>query len=73
MAATCYTVQQVADRWGCAYSSVIKAIKTGGLAAFKIGKAWRIPESAVLAYEAAPAQPQTTTKQPKASAPLKIY
>lgn len=36
--AAALTVEQIAERWGCARNTVMAAIKDGRLVAFKLGK-----------------------------------
>ncbi|MFZ7090788.1 helix-turn-helix domain-containing protein [Primorskyibacter sp. 2E233] len=46
-----YTPDQLADRWKCCANTVRKAIESGELAAFRVGRLLRIPEESVLAFE----------------------
>ena len=49
------TLQQVADRLQVSKSSVYNWLRSGRLRAVKAGKLWRVPESALEDFLAAPA------------------
>lgn len=56
-----FTVQQLAERWQSRQHTVLAAINSGRLQAFKLNPAakrptWRIPRSAVERYEAGESQ-----------------
>ncbi|MEQ8588604.1 MAG: helix-turn-helix domain-containing protein [Thalassobaculaceae bacterium] len=48
---TSLTVQEVADRWRCDYQVVARMARQRKIAAFKVGRLWRIPLSAVKEHE----------------------
>jgi hypothetical protein len=48
-----FTDVQLSERWGCSLRSVQNLARAGSLAGFKVGKAWRFREGAVLAHESA--------------------
>ena len=43
----CLTVREVADRWRVSERSIRSLLNSGGLDGFKVGKEWRVTESAV--------------------------
>jgi excisionase family DNA binding protein len=47
MTPACFTVQQLAARWGCHRSHVYRMIERGELAVFRIGNLARIPAAEV--------------------------
>ena len=49
-----YTPQELADLWKCSIGTIYDLLRRGKLAGFKLGRDWRIAESAVRAYEQAP-------------------
>jgi len=46
-----YTVQDLADIWGCSKNAIYALICTHRLRAFKVGVSWRISEEARVEYE----------------------
>jgi excisionase family DNA binding protein len=61
------TIQEVADYWSVSYDVVYDLVRKGKLDGFKVGGCWRIPQSALPAYETAnsPAQRlRSSTKKP---------
>lgn len=52
--AAVYTVSELAAHWKCSRNTVLDAIKTGRLAAFRIGeRSYRVTRAEVERYEAA--------------------
>ena len=45
------SVEAVAERWGTSRTFVYSLVQSGELSAFRLGKLWRIPFSAVEDYE----------------------
>lgn len=46
-----YTCNEIAERYGVKISTVYKWIRDGAMEAIRIGKAYRVKESAVLEFE----------------------
>ena len=51
-----YTPEELAERWKCSAVTVYRLLNAGTLAGFRLGKAWRIREETIEAYE----NPHTT-------------
>lgn len=80
-----YTPQEVAALWQCCIETVYDLLRRGRLKGFKIGRDWRVPESAIQAYEQAPENQIATTyskpendrrrgpKQPAAVVPRVVF
>lgn len=74
-----YTPQQLAaERWQCSYELVLEHIQSRRLRAFNAGKGrrplWRIPLSAVLAFEnGLPPQPSRSRRRLSSSSTIKRY
>ncbi len=45
------TIQETADRWRVSYDTVRRMIASGEVLAKKIGRQWRVHETAVAAFE----------------------
>ena len=45
-----YTLNELAELWNCSYYTIFDLVKNGELAAFKLGRAYRVTEEAVQAY-----------------------
>ena len=76
-----YTPQELADLWKCSISTVYTMLRQGKLSGFKLGRDWRITESAVRAYEQAPENQSAMTyhkpendrrRNPKPTMPLRV-
>lgn len=46
-----YTCEEIAERYGVKIHTIYKWIKDGAMQAIRIGKAYRVKESAVLEFE----------------------
>lgn len=62
-----YTPQELALLWKCCTETVYDLLRQGKLVGFKLGRDWRITESAVLAYERDPENQSGKTYAPRAS------
>lgn len=62
-----YTPQELALLWQCCIETVYDLLRQGKLVGFKLGRDWRITESAVLAYEQDPENQSAKTYAPRAS------
>ena len=51
MADRYYTVTELSELWKTSYDAVARLIRDGKLWAFKVGKSYRIPETALREYE----------------------
>lgn len=60
-----YTPQELALLWKCCIETVYDLLRQGKLAGFKLGRDWRITESAVRAYEQDPANQAAKTYAPR--------
>ena len=54
-----YTPATLAKKWACSVDIVYDLLRSGKLHGFKLGKDWRIPDSARAAYEASGGQEPT--------------
>lgn len=57
MADTYYSPLDVAVRWGVSYRNVLSLLRRGELHGFRVGKEWRVSESALTKYENQPPKP----------------
>lgn len=55
----------VADLWGVDSDTVLRLLRSGKLAGFKIGRSWRVPVEAVKAFEEAAGNKKPTPPLPK--------
>lgn len=53
-----YTPATLAQLWKCSTDSIYVLLRTGKLHGFKIGKDWRIPDSARVEYEVSGGVPE---------------
>ena len=56
-----YTPQELALLWKCSIGTIYAMLRQGELKGFKLGRDWRITESAVRDYEAAPENQNAVT------------
>ena len=69
---SCFTVPDVARRWGISPGTVYRLLRSGKLKGFKAGRAWRVDNESLRQYELGP--PETTEPTPDTQLPtLKIY
>lgn len=45
------TVEEIAERWRVSPTTVRRALMSGALKGFQVGRQWRVPEEAVEQYE----------------------
>ena len=71
-----YTPQSLAAKWGCSKDVVYDLLRTGKLQGFKLGRDWRISDSARLAYEHDPDHSEAThyniRRRAAQSAPFRV-
>ena len=73
-----YTPQEVAALWQCCTATVYELLRNKKLSGFKVGRDWRITESAVRAYEESPENqnprpyPRAEPRPRQAAMPLRV-
>lgn len=72
-----YTPQALAEMWQCNINTLYDLLRQGRLKGFKLGRDWRISESAVLAYENDPENRagvtyRRATKTARRPAPMRL-
>ncbi len=69
---SCFTVPDIARRWGVRPGAVYSLLQSGKLKGFKAGREWRVADETLRRYELGPPEtqgPAPATKEPT----LKIY
>jgi excisionase family DNA binding protein len=65
-----YTPATLAQKWGCHIETVYDLLRTDKLHGFKLGKDWRIPDSARAEYESSGWVPERKNRLPKMTRPV---
>ena len=69
---SCFSVPDVARRWGVSPGAVYSLLRSGKLKGFKAGREWRVANESLRQYELGP--PETTEPAPATKEhTLKIY
>lgn len=63
MMRSAYTPDELAERWGCSGNHVRAMIRSNKLPAFRLGKLYRVPISAVEEYEACASTASPSTEE----------
>lgn len=57
-----FTAQEIANRWGVGYPTVLSLLRDGRLQGFRAGREWRVTDTALREYEDRPAVPRRKQK-----------